>query len=170
MNTRRLCFLLLLFSLSSFAAEQSETVQKPESGKSNPSQVPKPGRIRAARCDAQLGGVCVITIERLAREERGRKHLPIGVVRDHVVVWVSEKGQQFKFDKFQRVECSNEKKVIDDPNDPGPFENPYGPDDKLENVKYSKVTGKIGNCYKHMIEVEGKGKIDPHVIIEGNTP
>lgn len=137
------------------------------------SKITKPSTVESSRspkakgagCDSQLGKVCILTIERLVREEHGRQHRPIGVVKGRTVVWVSEKGNQFKFDRFLPVDCRTEKKLENSKGE-DPFENPFGQGDKFERVKYSTVIGKIGNCYKHQIEIQGKGKFDPHIIIE----
>jgi hypothetical protein len=119
-----------------------------------------------APCDAQLGPVCVLTLERLRKEDRHHEHAPIGVKKGHLVVWLAEEEVEFHFSKFKRVQCDDETKEIKDPDDRGPFDKSFSRD-RYEPVKYAKVTGEIGNCYKHMIDVNhGKEKIDPHIMIE----
>jgi hypothetical protein len=158
-----LLMVVALFSLMLCAQtekDQASKISKPSTAAS--SRSPK---AKGARCDSQLGKVCILTIERLVHEEHGRQHLPIGVVKGRTVVWVSEKGNQFKFDRFLPVDCRTEKELENSKGE-DPFENPFGQGDKFESVKYSTVIGKIGNCYKHQIEIQGKGKFDPHIIIE----
>jgi hypothetical protein len=122
--------------------------------------------IPTSRCDAQLGKVCVLGLDRLRREEQKHVHMPIGVKQGHLVVWIANNEENFQLAKFKRVQCSDESKEINDPNDPGPFDKTFN-EDRYEQVKYAKVTGKVGNCYKHMIFIEhGKEKIDPHIMIE----
>jgi hypothetical protein len=118
-----------------------------------------------AACDAQLSAVCVLTLERLRKEDRRHEHSPIGVKRGDLVVWVAEKEEQFRFNRFKRVQCEDETKEIKERDDPGPFDKIFRKD-RYERVKYAKVTGEVGNCYKHMIDVNhGKEKIDPHIMI-----
>jgi hypothetical protein len=162
MNTRISLLLLVLASCACTVNAQVEPAQKPEGG--NPAQSYKTDA-DIAKCDSQLGKVCILSIERLIREEHGREHPPIGVVQGRVVVWISSNEDKFKFDKFLLVDCRSEEKRTDR-NDRGPFQTPFGTRDKFERVKYSTVTGKVGNCYKHVIEIQGKGKFDPHIIIE----
>jgi hypothetical protein len=122
--------------------------------------------IRTAACDGQLSRVCVLTLERLRKEDRHHEHAPIGVKQGRLVVWVAEEEEEFRFNRFKRVQCEDETKEIKDPDDPGPFDKTFNRD-RYERVKYAKVTGKVGNCYKHMIDVNhGKEKIDPHIMIE----
>jgi hypothetical protein len=141
-----------------------------------PTTSTKKGKSYAARCDSQFSDVCVLTLSRLRREDGPHKnaslHRPIGVRKGHLVVWIADGEENFQFSKFDRVDCKDERKRIDDSNDPGPFDNHYERD-SYGKVKYSIVTGPVGNCYKHSIDVDnGKDKkehIDPHIMIECDT-
>jgi hypothetical protein len=166
MKTLRLICLLFVFSQSFTHAQTQKAGQTAKAEEQNPTDTQHARRSHAARCDAQLGAVCVLTLERLRREDHRHKHAPIGVKREHLVVWISGAEEQFKFDRFKRVKCGDETKEINDPDDKGPFDKSFG-EDQFETVKYARVIGKVGNCYKHVIDVNhGKEKIDPHIIIE----
>src|SRR5262249_14070973 len=124
------------------------------------------------RCDRQFRKVCVITLSHLRRENLPphNPHAYFRVHKNHAVVWIADLKEKFQFGKFQRVDCDDESKLINEPNDPGPFDNSYEKD-TYENVKYAIVTGPVHACYKHSIEVDpGNGKpkehIDPHIMVD----
>jgi hypothetical protein len=166
MNCLRFVVFIAIFWIGGvYAQARQGTPATSKQAPNTPPSVTHPSRGDTAACDAQLGGVCVLTLERLRKEDRHHEHAPIGVKQGHLVVWVAEQEEEFRFNRFKHVQCEDETKEVKVPNDRAPFDKTFNKD-RYERVKYAKVAGEVGNCYKHMIDVNhGKEKIDPHIMI-----